>query len=67
MAFFNFIGFYLGLKAFILADATKVIPVIQTTTLMTVMVGVLFLKERSHLTKKILAGIIAVIGVFLLR
>lgn len=67
LAFFNFIGFYWGLKAFMLADATKVIPVIQTTTLMTVMAGVLFLNERSNLLKKILAGVIAVIGVFLLR
>lgn len=67
LAFFNFVGFYLGLKAFILADATKVIPVIQTTTLMTVIVGIFLLKEKSHVSKKILAGVIAVLGVFLLR
>ena len=67
LAFFNFVGFYLGLKAFILTDATKVIPVIQTTTLMTVIAGIFLLKERSNLFKKILAGIIAVLGVFLLR
>jgi len=67
LAFFNFIGFYLGLKAFILAEATKVIPVIQTYTLMTVIAGVFFLNERKNLTKKIFAGIIAVVGVFLLR
>jgi len=34
---------------------------------MTVIVGVFLLKERSSLTKKIFAGIIAVVGVFLLR
>ncbi|MFA6081392.1 MAG: DMT family transporter [Patescibacteria group bacterium] len=67
LAFFNFVGFYFGLKAFILADATKVIPVIQTTTLMTVIAGIFLLKERSYLPKKILAGIIAIAGVFLLR
>lgn len=67
LAFFNFVGFYFGLKAFILTDATKVIPVIQTCTIFTVLAGVFFLKEKSHLNKKIIAGIIAVAGVFLLR
>lgn len=67
LAFFNFIGFYLGLKAFILADATKVIPVMQLATIFTVFIGVFFLNEKSNLYKKILAGIIAVVGVFLLR
>lgn len=67
LAFFNFVGFYLGLKAFILADATKVIPVIQTSTLLTVIAGIFLLNEKNNLFKKILAGIIAVIGVFLLR
>lgn len=67
LAFFNFIGFYLGLKAFVLADATKVIPVIQLSTIITVLIGVFFLNEKNHLVKKILAGVIAVMGVFLLR
>jgi drug/metabolite transporter (DMT)-like permease len=67
LAFFNFIGFYLGLKAFMLAEATKVIPIIQTCTIFTVITGVFLLKERSNLTKKIIAGVIAVVGVFLLR
>jgi len=67
LGFFNFVGFYLGLKAFMLAEATKVIPVTQTFILMTVIAGTVFLKERNNLIKKILAGIIAVIGVFLLR
>lgn len=67
LAFFNFVGFYLGLKAFLLADATKVIPIVQLSTIMTVVAGVFLLNERSNLIKKILAGFIAVVGVFLLR
>lgn len=67
LAFFNFVGFYLGLKAFLLAEATKVIPVIQLSTIMTVIAGIFLLKEKNNLFKKIIAGIIAVIGVFLLR
>lgn len=67
LAFFNFLGFYLGLKAFMLSDATKVIPVVQTATLMTVIGGIFLLKEKSNLLRKIIAGIIAISGVFLLR
>lgn len=67
LAFLNFVGFYLGLKAFILADATKVIPIVQTATLMTVIIGVFLLKEKTMLVRKLLAGVIAVVGVFLLR
>lgn len=67
LSFFNFIGYYLGLKAFLLADAIKVIPVMQLSTLITVIAGIFLLKEKSNLSKKIFAGIIAVFGVFLLR
>lgn len=67
LSFFNFASYYLGLKAFFLADATKVIPIIQLSTILTVIVGIFLLKERSNLFKKILAGMIAVLGVFLLR
>lgn len=67
LSFFNFVGFYLGLKAFILADATKVIPVMQLSTLMTVIAGIFFLKEKNNIFKKIIAGVIAAVGVFLLR
>lgn len=66
LAFFNFVGYYLGLKAFLLADATRVLPIIQLSTIMTVIIGILFLNEKNHISKKILAGIIAIIGVFLL-
>ncbi len=67
LSLFNFIGYYLGLKAFLLAEAIKVIPVVQLSTIITVIAGIFLLNEKSNLLKKILAGIIAVIGVFLLR
>ncbi len=67
LSLFNFIGYYLALKALFLAEATKVIPIMQLSTLMTVIAGILLLNEKNNLSKKILAGIIAVIGVFLLR
>ena len=67
LSFLNVFGYFIQLKAQELADATRVISIVQTSTLFTVIFGVLLLKEKSHLLKKILAGVIAVIGVFLLR
>lgn len=67
LSFLNVFGYFLNLKAQSLAEATKVIPIIQTSTVLTVIFGIFILKEKSHLFKKILAGIIAVVGVFLLR
>jgi len=67
LSFFNFIGYYLSLKAFLLADATKVILVIQLSTIITVIAGIFLLNERNNLAKKLLAGVIAVVGVFLFR
>lgn len=66
LSFFNVAGYFLMLKAFNLNEATKVIPVTQLSILFTVIAGVFLLNERSNLFKKILAGIIAVLGVFLL-
>lgn len=66
LSFFNFVAYFLGLKAFVLAEATKVIPVMQLSTIMTVIAGIFILNEKNNLFKKIIAGIIAVIGVFLL-
>lgn len=67
LSFINVAAYFVNLKAQTLAEATKVIPIVQTSTIITVIFGVLLLKERTNLFKKILAGIIAVIGVFLLR
>lgn len=67
LSFLNVFGYFIQLKAQDLADATKVISVVQTSTLLTVIFGIFILKEREHIVKKILAGVIAVIGVFLLR
>jgi len=67
LSFFNFVGYYLGLKAFFLADATKVIPVMQLSTIMTVVAGIFLLDEKKNMSGKFFAGIIAVVGVFLLK
>ncbi|PJA55412.1 hypothetical protein CO165_03665, partial [Candidatus Roizmanbacteria bacterium CG_4_9_14_3_um_filter_33_18] len=67
LSFFNFIAYFFGLKAFVLAEVTQVIPIMQLSTIMTVIAGIFLLNEKSNLAKKLLAGIIAVVGVFLLK
>lgn len=66
LAFLNVLAYYLNLRAQLLTDATKVIPIVQLSTLFTVIFGIVFLNEREHILRKVFSGIMAVIGVFLL-
>jgi hypothetical protein len=42
------VTYYFVLKAFSLADVTLVYPLLQLTTLFTVLGGIIFMKEREH-------------------
>ncbi len=66
LAAINVAGYLLQLKALTLAEATRVIPIVQTSTLFTVIIGVIVLKERDSMAKKFIAGCMAVIGVYFL-
>jgi len=66
LAGINVAGYYLQLKALEIADATKVIPIVQTSTLLTVFLGILILKEKKNILRKIIAGLITIMGVYLL-
>lgn len=60
------LGYYFTLKAFSLADASRVVPIMSSSTILIVLAGVLFLKERTHLGRKVIAGICVCIGVVLI-
>lgn len=66
LAFLNVAGYILQLKAIALAQATQVLPIVQTSILFTVVAGIILLKERDNIAKKIIAGVLACIGVILL-
>ena len=66
MAGLNVAGYLLQLKALEIGDATRVIPTVQTSTLLTVILGIVFLGEKEHSAKKIFAAIIALLGVYFL-
>lgn len=48
-------------------NASQIATLDQTTTLVTVLLAVLFLKERSDLWRKLLGAIISIIGVILVK
>jgi len=66
LAFINVLGYFLQLKALELQEATRVIPVVQTATLFTVLLGIFILKEKESIAKKVIASFIAVTGVYFL-
>lgn len=65
--FLNVVGYVLGLEALALADASKVIPIISTNGLVVVLGGIILLRERDHMWRKLIAAAVAFIGVLLLR
>lgn len=66
LAGLNVVGYLLQLKALETAEATKVIPIVQTSTLFTVLMGIILLRERDHIVRKIIAGIMAIAGAYFL-
>ncbi len=62
----NVVSYYFVLKAFSLADASRVVPIMSSSTLIIVLAGVIFLKERSHIGRKVIAGLCVCVGVVLI-
>ena len=66
LAGLNVVGYYLQLRALTLGEATKVIPLVQTFTLATVVLGILILGEKQYLWRKVIAAVIGLGGAYLL-
>ena len=66
-ALLNVIGFIFYLLAVSRAEASRVNPIVATGSILTVLGGILLLKERDHLWRKLVAGLIAFVGVYLLK
>jgi uncharacterized membrane protein len=66
LASLNVSGFLFYIKALGLADATRVVPLMQTNILFTVLAGIYFLNEKEHTVRKIIAGALALIGAYFL-
>ena len=55
------------LKAYQLGKVIVVAPISSLTVILNVLVGYFFLKEKSNLIRKIISGILIIIGVFLIK
>jgi len=66
LAGLNVVGYLMQLKALETAEATRVIPIVQTSTLFTILMGIIILKEREHIPRKIIAGLMAISGAYFL-
>lgn len=67
IALFNVLSYFFLIRAFALEEASKVIMVFSTESIFVVLAGIMFLKERTHIPRKILAATIAIVGVFLIK
>ena len=66
LAGLNALGYLFQLEAISMAEATRVIPMVQTTTLLTVIFGIVILKEKDNIPQKIIAAILALVGTYFL-
>ena len=62
----GFLFYYFNLKAYQIADVTQVFPVIRLSTAFTVIFGIIFLKEKENVFKKLIATVIIFLGILLL-
>src|SRR3989344_5750672 len=66
LAGLNVAGYLMQLKALETAEATRVIHIVQTSTLVTILMGIVLLKEKEHISRKIVAGLMAMSGAYFL-
>ena len=62
-----FITYYARLRVFVVMDVSVAYPLLQLSTLLTVLGGIFILREREHLKQKIVAALIVVLGSIFLK
>ncbi|MBR9692125.1 EamA family transporter [Candidatus Woesearchaeota archaeon] len=63
---FSVVAYYFRLKAFDLAEVSLVFPITRLSVLIAVFGGIIFLKEREYVWRKLIASVIVIIGAILL-
>lgn len=67
LALTSVLGYYFILKAFRVAEASTVMPIVFASTIFTAFGGIIFLRERSNIWQKIAGAALVFGGVVLLR
>jgi len=60
------VGYFFQLKAMAVGEASRVILIISSTSVFTILLGIILLKENTYVWRKIIAGILVFIGIVLL-
>jgi drug/metabolite transporter (DMT)-like permease len=61
------VSYYTGMWAISLGEISKIIPVLQSFTAITVLGGIFLLREKGALWKKLLGAVLAITGVVLVK
>lgn len=67
LASLNALSLVFFVHALQVGEASKVIPVLSTVTVLTILGGIIILGERDNWQRKVLAGVLATIGVLIIR
>ena len=67
LAFTGIFGYYLLLKTFRIAEASSVIPIVYSSTILITIGGIVFLKERSNIAQKLIGAALVFAGVIVLK
>ena len=67
LSLLSVLGYYFFLKAFSLTEASVVVPVAFTSTILIALGGIILLHERSSIIQKLIGAVFVFIGVNLLR
>lgn len=67
LSFLGIFGYYLLLKTFRIAEASSVIPIVYTSTILTSIGGIVLLRERGNISQKLIGVVLVFAGVIILR
>jgi len=67
LAFINVLGYYTLIKSFAYGEASKIVLIVASRSVFTILAGIVILKEKSNIFKKIMAGLIVSLGILLLK
>lgn len=67
LALTGILGYYLLLKTFRIAEASSVIPIVYSSTILTSIGGIILLKERDNIPQKLVGAALVFAGVVVLR
>lgn len=67
LGFFNLLGYGFLLKALMIGEASRIIPITSSSTPFVVLFGIILLGERKNIIRKVVASFLAVLAIYLMR